>query len=140
MLVTTHTLVASTIAIKTGNPYLYLPFAAVDHFVLDTFPHFDAPWVRKNYYKMAAIDAFFGITIFLVLARYTKFSVLILFAVCLLAGWPDLVTLFKKLTGIKSKKVTKFINFHEDIQRLEFPAGIFIEIVIVVGCLLLIFL
>lgn len=134
MLVTTHTVIASTIAIKTGNPYIYLPFAASEHFVLDTFPHFGGEWTEKNFRLMTVVDAIVGITLFLILARYTQFSVLILFAVCLLAGWPDLLWLTKR------KKFPKFFKFHKDIQKHEFPAGIFIELVIVVGCLALIFL
>jgi len=82
---------------------------------------------------MVVLDAVLGITLFLVLARYTEFSVLILFAVCFLAGWPDI------LWFVKHKKLSNFFKFHVGIQKLEFPAGIFIEIVIVMGCLLLIF-
>jgi len=137
VLVTTHTIVASTIAIKTGNPYLYLPFAAIDHFTLDTFPHFGGKWVDKNFKLVTALDATFGIVLFLILARYTKFSILILFAVCLLAGWPDLVMLYQKLT--KTKKLPKFKKFHSGIQKLESFPGLLIEVVIVLGCLLLIF-
>lgn len=133
MLVTTHAVVASTIAIKTGNPWIYLPFAASEHFIFDSFPHFGGDWVKKNFRLMTVIDAIFGIILFLILARYTKFSVLILFAVCLLAGWPDILWLTKR------KKCKKFFKFHKDIQKHEFPAGIFIELVIVLGCLALIF-
>lgn len=137
MLVTTHAVVASTIAIKTGNPYIYLPFAAADHFILDTFPHFGGRWLKKNYRLMVVVDAMCGIALFLILARYTKFSVLILFIVCFLAGWPDLLT-FLNRTG-KKKRFTGLQNFHDNIQKLEFPLGIFIEFVIVLGCLMLIF-
>ncbi|RJO60533.1 hypothetical protein C4544_05000 [candidate division WS5 bacterium] len=137
MLVTTHTIIASTIAIKTGNPWIYLPFAASEHFIFDTFPHFGGDWVKKNFRLMTVIDAIAGITLFLILARYTKFSILILFAVCLLAGWPDLVMLYQKLT--KTKKLPKFKKFHSGIQKIEFPLGILIEVAIVLGCLLLIF-
>ena len=137
MLVTTHAVVASTIAIKTGNPWIYLPFAAAEHFLLDTFPHFGGEWVKKNFKLMTVIDAICGIVLFLVLARYTQFSVLILFAVCLLAGWPDIVMVYQKLT--KTKKLPKFKKFHKNIQKLEFPGGLVIELLIVSGCLLLIF-
>lgn len=134
MFVTTHAVVASTIAIKTGNPYIYIPFAAVDHFLLDMMPHFGGKTVGKNFKLFMALDAVCGITLFLVLARYTEFSVLILFAVCFLAGWPDLLWPTKRTSFVKFKK------FHKDIQRFEFPAGILIEMVITIGCLALIFL
>lgn len=137
MLVTTHAVVASAVAIKTGNPYLYIPFAAADHFLLDTMPHFGGKWVKKNFRLVTAFDAFCGIILFLILARYTQFSVLVLFAVCFLAGWPDLIMLYQKLT--ETKKLSRFKKFHRDIQRLEFPAGIFIEIAVVSGCLWMIF-
>lgn len=133
MLVTTHALVASTVAIKTGNPYLYVPFAAVDHFLLDAFPHFGGDIVKKNFRLFALIDAIVGVTLFLILARYTKFSILILFAVCFLAGWPDLLWLTKR------KKFPKFFKFHENIQKLESFSGILIEVAIVLVCLLSIF-
>lgn len=137
MLVTTHAVVASTVAIKTGNPYIYLPFAAADHFLLDTFPHFGGKWAEKNFRPMVVVDAILGITLFLILARYTHFSVFILFAVCLLAGWPDLIMLYQKIT--KTKKLPKFKKFHSGIQKLESLPGVLIEIAIVLGCLMLIF-
>lgn len=138
MLVTTHAVVASTIAIKTGNPYIYLPFAAIDHFLLDTFPHFGGEVIEKHFRPMVVLDAVLGIALFLILARYTQFSVIILFIVCFLAGWPDLVMSYQKIT--KTKRLSKFKKFHSDIQKLEFPLGLLIEIVIVLGCLALIFL
>lgn len=138
MFVTTHALVASTVAIKTGNPYIYIPFALADHFLLDSMPHFGGKLVGKNFKVFTVIDAICGITLFLILARYTQFSVFILFSVCLLAGWPDLVHLYERLVDPKAFK--KFQKFHSKIQRFEFPAGILIEIVIVVACLSLIFL
>jgi len=137
MLVTTHTIVASTIAIKTGNPYIYIPFAALDHFLLDMMPHFGGKLVEKDFKLFTVLDAFCGITLFLILARYTQFSVLILFAVCFLAGWPDLIHLYRRL--VNPRGAAKFQKFHDDIQRLEFPAGILIEGLLVLGCLLLIF-
>ena len=137
MFVTTHAVVASTIAIKTGNPYIYIPFAALDHFLLDMMPHFGGKIVGNNFKIFTALDAVCGITLFLILARYTEFSVLILFAVCFLAGWPDLVHLYQRV--IDPKKMEKFQKFHCGIQKFEFPAGILIEIVIVAGCLALIF-
>ena len=138
MLVTTHAVVASTIAIKTGNPYLYIPFAMADHFLLDTFPHFGGKWVSKNFKPMVIVDAILGITLFLILARYTQFSVIILFAVCLLAGWPDLVLAYQKFVNLR--KWPRFGKFHSDIQKLESPPGVLIEIAIVFGCLWLIFI
>lgn len=137
MLVTTHTIIASTVAIKTGNPWIYMPFAAVDHFVLDTIPHFGGKFLDKHFRLLTVIDAIVGITLFLILARYTKFSVLILLAVCLLAGWPDLVMLYQKMTG--TKKLPKFKKFHSGIQKYETSSGIVFEFAIVLFCLLLIF-
>jgi|GEM_PF-2350481 len=140
MLVTTHAVVASTVAIKTGNPYIYIPFAVFEHFIFDTFPHFGGEWVKRNFKILTVIDAILGISLFLVMAFFThsKFSVLILFTVCFLAGWPDLIMLYQKMT--KTKKLPKFKKFHSNIQKLEFPAGILIEIAVVLGCLLLIFM
>ncbi|MEK7447346.1 MAG: hypothetical protein AAB632_00900 [Patescibacteria group bacterium] len=138
MLVTTHAMIASTVAIKTGNPYIYLPFAAADHFLLDAFPHFGGEVIEKHFRPMVVLDAVLGITLFLILARYTEFSVFILFVVCLLAGWPDLILAYQKF--INPKKLPKFAKFHVGIQKLEFPLGVLIELVIVSGCLMLIFL
>lgn len=136
MLVTTHTIIASTVAIKTGNPYLYLPFAAADHFLFDTFPHFGGKWVDKNFKLVTALDATFGIALFLIIAFYThsKFSVVILFAVCLLAGWPDLTWLTKR------NRFSKFKVWHAGIQKLESFSGLLVEVAIISACLLLIFL
>ncbi len=135
MLVTTHTVIAATVAIKTGNPYLYFPFAAADHFAFDTMPHFGGDWVNKNLKLVTALDAIVGISIFLAIAFFThsKFSVLILFAVCLLAGWPDLIWLTKR------KHFPKFKKWHAGIQKFETSPGIILEIAVVLFCLLLIF-
>ncbi len=133
MLVTTHAMVAATVAIKTGNPYIYIPFAAADHFTFDAFPHFGGKWINDHFKSVAIIDAVVGITLFLILARYTKFSVLILLAVCLLAGWPDLLWLTKR------RRFPKFFKFHAGIQKFEATSGILIEVAIVAVCLALIF-
>ncbi len=138
MLVTTHTMIAATVAIKTGDPWIYIPFAGADHFIFDAFPHFGGKKVGKSFKLFTALDAVIGISLFLILAHYTKFSVLILFFVCLLAGWPDLVMLYQKLTD--TKRLPRFKAFHRDIQKHESPGGIIFEIGIILFCLLLIFL
>ncbi len=137
MLVTTHTMIAATVAIKTGNPWIYIPFAGADHFLFDAFPHFGGKKVGKNFKLFTVIDAIVGISLFLILVHYTKFSVVILFFVCFLAGWPDLVMLYQKLTD--TKRLPKFKAFHSGIQKYETPAGIIFELGIVLFCLLLIF-
>jgi len=135
MLVTTHTLIASTVAIKTGNPWIYIPFAAVEHFLLDMLPHFGkGPLLKRRNFQIATLlDAIAGISLFFFLVSKTGFPIYMLFFIDFLAGWPDLVWL------LDSDRSSRFAKFHKKIQKFESPAGIVVEIGINLVCLYLIF-
>lgn len=139
MLVTTHTIVATTIAIKTGNPLIYIPAAILNHPILDALPHFGNERVdKKPYFNTAvAIDAVLGIGFFIFFVLKTNFPPLQIFVVDFLAGWPDLILAYNHL--IDQDKFVKFQKFHAIIQKLESLWGIIVELFIWILCLYLIF-
>lgn len=137
MLVTTHTLIATTIAVKTKNPYVYIPAALLNHFILDALPHFGSKKIADSkglFLITAAIDAAMGITLFFLVVYYLHFPPVQLFLIDLAAGWPDFMNLYQVLGG--GKFVARFQNWHSKIQRLETPAGIIVEVFIWIVCLI----
>jgi hypothetical protein len=139
MLVTTHTIVATTIAIKTGNPLIYIPAAILNHPILDALPHFGNKEVEKNpYFNIAvSVDAVLGIGFFIFFILKTNFPPLQIFMVDLLAGWPDLVLGYNRFINLN--RFVKFQALHSKIQKLESLWGAVIELSIWTICFYLIF-
>lgn len=136
MFITTHTVVATTIAVKTRNPYLYIPIIFASHFILDALPHSDG--ILKHDFKTTVIiDAILGISFFIFFASRLDLPVMKLFLIDLLAGWPDLLPFYNKV--IDKSKFTNFDNFHSGIQKFESKTGLLVEIVIIASCLFFIF-
>lgn len=136
MFVTTHALIASTIAIKTGNPYIYLPAGIGNHFLLDMIPHFglpkdmEEPLKSRLFTGMIFLDVLFGTLTFLLLIKLFSLNPIWLFGLCLLAGWPDLVSLFER---VAKKGWKPLLVFHERIQP-ESYAGIVVELLLIAAC------
>jgi hypothetical protein len=133
MLVTTHTIVATTIALKTGNPWIYIPAAIINHPILDALPHFGGKKVDKRIdfkYEVLA-DAILGISFYIFFLTKTNFPPLQLFILDLIAGWPDLIHLYNRYI--------LFQKYHRMIQKLESPYGIILEVTIWITCLWLLF-
>jgi hypothetical protein len=134
-------MIAMTIAVTTNNPAIYLPLAAVNHFLLDAFPHFGFPadrypGVRKKLtWPMVISDAIVGTSLFFFVLAKTEISFWLLFGVCFLAGWPDLLQLYRR--QVNPKILPRFSKFHESIQT-ESPWLLILEAVTVVLCLMFI--
>jgi hypothetical protein len=128
MLVTTHTIIATTIAIKTGNPWIYIPAAIINHPILDALPHFGGKKVTRaiDFKYEVALDAVLGITLYYFFITNTGFPPIQLFLIDLLAGWPDLAHVYNKYIDKNRFKI--FQKYHRAIQKLESPFGIIIEI------------
>jgi hypothetical protein len=139
MLVTTHTLVATAIAVKTRNPSIYIPAALINHFVLDALPHFGGGFVNetKNFKMAMAIDALVGLSLFTIIVTSGIFPFLPLLALDLLAGWPDLLLVYNKL--LKGNHFEKIQKWHAGIQKFESPWGILVDMLISGICIFLIF-
>lgn len=137
MFVTTHTVVATTIAVKTGNPYIYIPAAFLNHLVLDAFPHYGNKVLRnRSFFKIAAFaDAIFGFGFFLFFILKLDLPIINLLIIDLMAGWPDLLLFYNKI--IDEKKFVLFQKWHSQIQKYEFRGGVFIEIALIGVCLFL---
>ena len=136
MLVTTHSVVAMTVAVKTGNPYIYIPFAILDHLILDQLPHYGMRSFNFERFKILTIlDAVAGFFLFATFVYITNWPWWLLFLLCFLAGWPDILWFFgKKKNGF----LAKFKHFHKKIQNLESQGGILLEFAIIIFCLWLI--
>lgn len=142
MLVTTHTIVAMSLAVVTKEPAIYLPLALINHPVLDMVPHFGFP--EKKYRKLrvdlfwplVVLDAIMGTTSFFIVLHKTSMPFWLLFTVCLLAGWPDLLQLYRR--KVNPGFLPRLSAFHEKIQT-ESPWLLPVEIGIVVACLSIIF-
>jgi hypothetical protein len=131
MFVTAHTLIAMTVAVETGNPWIFIPAAIVNHLILDLAPHFGPPkdWTkeqkRKNFFLLMPFDAVLGTATFFWVYLKTGFPFLPLFLICVLAGWPDLVSLVHHLD---KKRFAKFYKFHHKIQGLQRPYFLPVEL------------
>lgn len=143
MFVTTHAIIASTIAVKTGNPLIYIPAALLNHFVFDVFPHFGLSreeygvrgW-KKILSRLVVFDAICGTLTFFYILRVSGFSFGELFLVNLLAGWPDLLGLYQNF--FNPNFWPQFKGFHDGIQR-ESVWGIVIELLVISFCFWLIY-
>jgi hypothetical protein len=139
MLVTTHTIVATTIALKTGNPWIYIPAAIFNHPILDALPHFGGSRVQKRIdfkYEIIA-DAILGIGFYALFITKTNIMPLQLFLLDLTAGWPDLIHVYNRY--IEPSKYIVFQKYHRAIQKFESPYGIILEVTIWIICLWIIF-
>lgn len=142
MFVTTHTMVAMTLTAATGNPLIYLPAAAINHPLLDMVPHFGFskqkyPGLRnKALIPMMVFDVFAGTTLFFLVLFKTGLPFWLLFLVCLLAAWPDLLILYQRF--VNPKFAPKVKELHENIQT-ESPWFFWIELTIIGFCSYLIF-
>jgi hypothetical protein len=140
MLVTTHTLIATTIAVKTKNPYIYVPAALVNHFILDSLPHFGSRKIadsKSKFLLATTFDAVLGISVFCAAIFYFRFPPVQLFLIDLAAGWPDLINAYQQF--LNGKYFVRFQNWHANIQKFEYPLGILIEITIWLFCFYLLF-
>lgn len=128
MLETPHTIVAASIAVKTGNPFLALPLALLSHFVLDEVPHWnphlttkegDVKKIDPDGFKVIIIDS----SLALISGSVIAFSflpdikkVLLIFACCFLSALPDLVEAPYIFLNYKKEWLRKWLFFQKKHQ------------------------
>lgn len=138
MLIISHVVVGATIAKAVPNLWVAAPFAFASHFLLDMIPHAQAPtdegyrpnkrtfiFVSLDLLATAVFLYFFGLT--------TRIFVIILASVS-----PDLLDL-SRYNKFLYHTFKPFYDFHDKIQReTNKPIGFITQILLIVGCLLLI--
>ena len=128
MLETPHTIVAASIAVKTGNPFLALPLALLSHFVLDKVPHWNPHLTTKGGevkkinpegFKIIVIDSSLalisGSVIALSFLPDIK-KVLLILACCFLSALPDLVEAPYIFLNYKKEWLKKWLFFQKKHQ------------------------
>lgn len=137
MTITNHALVGAAIGLSIKEPALALPIAFLSHFALDLLPHFGfKDWHERQKHKKlfklsTAIDIVLTASI-LVISIF--FLPTIVFFCAFLALSPDLGWayrfVFKEKFGKNPPPPENFIEkFHKNIQKYEFPRGIYLEVV-----------
>lgn len=128
MLETPHVIVASAIAIKTGNPFLALGFALISHFVLDEVPHWnphittkegDVKVIDRRSMKIIIADS----TLALISGSVIALSALpdhkkmaLVLACSFMAILPDLVEAPYIFLGYRKKFLKKWLSFQKKHQ------------------------
>lgn len=128
VLETPHIIVASAIAVKTGNPVLALSLALFSHFVLDEVPHWnphittkegDIKIIDPKSKKIIIIDSSIalvtGTTIALSMLPAVGKTILIL-ACCFMAVLPDLAEAPYIFLNYKKEYLRKLVFFQKKYQ------------------------
>lgn len=138
MLITNHVLAGSVIGLTVKEPTLAIIVAFLSHFLMDALPHFGYPG-RKGYpealkHRLSYIVGFvtFFSTLLLILFLITSnmwFALIcgIVAASPDFAGWYNYAIYERK--GDLAKGILKLfhVQFHRAIQKFERPWGIYIE-------------
>lgn len=142
MLVTTHSMVAMALTVTTGNPYIYVPAAVVNHPILDMLPHFGFPTEKypklhdQAMWPMVLTDMIAGTSLFFLVLAKTGLPFWLLFGVCFLAAWPDLFTFYQR--KVNPNLAPGFLKLHERIQH-ESPWYFWVDLTVIAVCIFLIF-
>lgn len=147
MTVTNHALAGAVIGLSIKEPTLALPIAFFSHFVLDLLPHLGfKDWHERQKYKKlfvasTAVDIVAVLVLLILCAAYLPAIV----PICaLLALSPDLGWayrfIFKENFGKNPPPPDNAIErFHKNIQKYEFPKGVYVEVGFALFVTLLIF-
>lgn len=141
MTATNHYLSGVLIATVYPRPVIVIPLAFVSHFILDALPHFgDKDFKQKlpKFYKIWRTD----FVILMTLVIWTFFNAPMWFIVAgFIATSPDLAWVYRfqfieKHGKYHEPKMHWLNNFHAQIQKLERPWGLCLEIVyaLVLAC------
>ena len=128
MLETPHAIVAASIAVKIGNPYLAIPLSFISHFVLDEVPHWnphitsktgDVKVIDPKSFKLILADSILalvsGIYIAASVLPDTRKALLILVC-CFVAVLPDLVEAPYIFLNYKKEWIHKWLFFQKKHQ------------------------
>ena len=143
MTATNHAAAGALIALTVNKPILALPLAFLSHFVLDAFPHFgyegNRGYGEAFKHKLTYIVILLDIVGLMLLLWAVAGKGWLVYVAGIVALSPDLLGLYNYF-GIdrKHKDPSQFIinklhrKFHRQIEWCERPWGIFIEIVIAI--------
>lgn len=127
MLLTSHTIIGSGIALTLQNPALIAPVAFASHYVADSMPHFGfKDPSRKKFVIIGAVDSLLSLVVFLSLISLFPDKKMYLLIGYIFAILPDMNLIMYALKGIKWPKM--YWKYHSMIQWCERPWGILTEI------------
>ncbi len=139
VLETPHVIVASLIAVKTGNPLLAMPLALFSHFVLDEIPHWnphittkegDVKVIEPKSMKVIIIDSSLALASGLAIALSSLPDIkkmFIVLACCLLAVIPDLIEAPYIFLNYKKDYLKKWLSFQ---KRHQFNTNVYLGSVV----------
>lgn len=138
MLVISHVVAGATIASFVPATWIAIPLAFTSHFLLDMIPHAQAP-TDEGYRPNKRTYLFVGLDILAVVAFLYFFGPTIkAFFIILASVVPDLFDL-TRYNKYFYRVFRPFYDFHDKIQReTNKPIGFITQILLIVGCLLLI--
>ena len=131
----------AVVGVAVTNPLLALPLAFLSHFAQDAIPHHDDPkrfpLDSKQFTHVLILDAALCVVLVGLLFFHASDSWFIAGICAFLATSPDLMWmpryLHAKRTGADPGTKGKVQKFHERVQWLTLPKGIYVEIVWAVG-------
>jgi hypothetical protein len=131
MTATNHALSGALIGAFLPLP-IAIPVAFASHFVLDALPHYGIPHNKRNtsrsYRFIVFFDIFFALCFVASAIMFRKWKMGILGGV---AYSPDSTWAFYYFIQGKNFRIetrNRFMSFHNSIQRLERPWGIYVEL------------
>lgn len=128
VLETPHVLVASAIAVNTGNPFLAIPLAFLSHFVLDEVPHWnphittmegDVKVIDRKSMKIIIADSSLALIAgsAIALSYLPDYEKFLLVLVCsLMAVLPDLIEAPYIFLDYRKKYLKKWLSFQKKHQ------------------------
>ena len=136
-----HALTGAVIVSVVSVPIIALPLVFVSHFVLDSLPHYGAPFGSRDRFSknVWTVDGILLLTFIFFLVISSNWFVL---AGALLAVSPDFAWIYRfvvaeKFGSLPPKPANKFNTFHANIQKLEFKKGIIVEILWLLAIIIL---
>lgn len=133
MTATNHFLAGVTVASLVGKPEFALPLAFMSHFFLDALPHFG----DSHYHQKLRTFALIWLADFVILLGLLTLTIIKNPWWYALAGFlgtsPDLAWIYRfyfvsKNVDAKTKNMSRFNKFHNNIQKFEFRKGMIVEI------------
>lgn len=128
VLETPHTIVAASIAIKTGNPYLAIPLCFLSHFVLDEIPHWNPNITTKKRgvkivdpksFKIILSDSLVALISGLIIAALVlpdMNKAILVILCCFIAVLPDVVEAPYIFLNYKKKWLRSWLFFQKKHQ------------------------
>jgi len=143
MTATNHALTGAIIVTITSVPIVGVPLAFLSHFVLDSLPHYGAPYGTRSRFSTTVwgVDAVTLAVLFVLLVFSSSWLALIgaLVAISPDTAWVYRFVIDEKFGKLPPKPANRFNQFHSGIQKYEFKEGIVIEVIwtVIFGLVLL---